>query len=194
MALLQKIKAKLGIGSDPAEREETDPEVTVERESERPDAGDDGGADEAAVEETPAAEDEAEDAGDESESIDDEPVGDEAVDDEAVDDGAVDDGAVDDETADETELADETEEAADDEPAAADSEEVADDDRDDAAAESGVAVEEIKGIGPAYAERLADIGIETVADLAAADAEAVAEGTSVGEKRAATWIDRAGEF
>ncbi|WP_193309933.1 helix-hairpin-helix domain-containing protein [Halorubrum halophilum] len=182
MALLQKIKAKLGIGSDPAEREETDPEVTVERESERSDAGDDEDADEAAVEETSAAEDEAEDAGDESESIDDQPIGDEAAE------------PADDESADETELADETEEAADDEPAAAESEEVADDERDDDAAESGVAVEEIKGIGPAYAERLADIGIETVADLAAADAEAVAEGTSVGEKRAATWIDRAGEF
>ncbi|OTE98783.1 helix-hairpin-helix domain-containing protein, partial [Halorubrum sp. SD683] len=58
----------------------------------------------------------------------------------------------------------------------------------------GPSVEEIKGIGPAYAERLAGIGIETIDDLAAADAAAVAEGTSVGEKRAATWIDRASEF
>jgi len=32
--LLQKIKEKLGFGSGPAEREETDPEVTVEREPE----------------------------------------------------------------------------------------------------------------------------------------------------------------
>ncbi|MGM0683346.1 MAG: helix-hairpin-helix domain-containing protein, partial [Halobacteriota archaeon] len=60
--------------------------------------------------------------------------------------------------------------------------------------EAGVDVDELKGIGPAYAERLAEIGIETVGDLAAADAEAVAEGASVGEKRAATWIDRAKEF
>jgi len=34
MALLQKIKEKLGFGSGPTEREKTDPEVTVERESE----------------------------------------------------------------------------------------------------------------------------------------------------------------
>jgi predicted flap endonuclease-1-like 5' DNA nuclease len=181
MALLQKIKAKLGIGSGPAEREETDPEVTVERESERSDAGDNGEADEAAgsavVEEDSAAET-------------DEPAsGAEPADDEPAADATVDDDAVDDQPAAEAEpAADEAGEATDDEPAAAAS------DSNAGAAESGVGVEEIKGIGPAYAERLADIGIDTVADLAAADAEAVAEETSVGEKRAATWIGRAAEF
>ena len=68
---------------------------------------------------------------------------------------------------------------------------------DDVAAgddDRGPSVEEIKGIGPAYAERLAEIDIETVDQLAAADAADIAEGASISEKRAARWIDRADEF
>ena len=38
------------------------------------------------------------------------------------------------------------------------------------------------------------MGIETVDELADADPAAVADETSVGEKRATTWIDRANEF
>jgi len=49
----------------------------------------------------------------------------------------------------------------------------------------------IKGIGPSYAETLADAGIETVGDLAAADAEGVADGTDISEKRVGRWIARA---
>lgn len=52
-------------------------------------------------------------------------------------------------------------------------------------------VDEIKGIGPAYSERLAEIGIETVADLVAADAADVAERTTVPETTVRKWIDRA---
>lgn len=52
-------------------------------------------------------------------------------------------------------------------------------------------VEELTGIGPAYGERLRGIGIETVADLAAADAADIAAETDIGEGRASTWIDRA---
>ncbi|WP_181684816.1 helix-hairpin-helix domain-containing protein [Halorhabdus salina] len=54
-------------------------------------------------------------------------------------------------------------------------------------------VQSIKGIGPAYAERLADADIETVGELAAADAETIAEQTGIAESRVATWIERAGE-
>ncbi|ESS11558.1 MAG: hypothetical protein A07HR60_01615 [uncultured archaeon A07HR60] len=54
-------------------------------------------------------------------------------------------------------------------------------------------VEEVKGIGPAYAEQLANIGVETVTQLAAADPEEIGEETSVGESRAATWVSRATE-
>ncbi|TYT62875.1 helix-hairpin-helix domain-containing protein [Natrialba swarupiae] len=52
-------------------------------------------------------------------------------------------------------------------------------------------VDSIKGIGPAYADRLADAGVETVADLADADAGVLAEQTDISEKRLQGWIDRA---
>lgn len=58
----------------------------------------------------------------------------------------------------------------------------------------GDPVDQIKGIGPAYGERLAEMGIETVDELAAADPVDVAEGASVGEKRASRWINRAEQF
>ncbi|MBP1985569.1 helix-hairpin-helix domain-containing protein [Halolamina salifodinae] len=54
-------------------------------------------------------------------------------------------------------------------------------------------VDEIKGIGPAYSERLGEIGVETVADLAGADAADVAERTTVPEKTVRKWIDRASD-
>ena len=53
-------------------------------------------------------------------------------------------------------------------------------------------VESIDGIGPTYADRLRSVGIETVADLAAADPEAVAEAANVGVTRAEGWIEQAG--
>lgn len=57
----------------------------------------------------------------------------------------------------------------------------------------GESVEEISGIGPAYAERLEEIGITTVQELAAADAASIAEQTNIGEGRANTWIERAND-
>jgi predicted flap endonuclease-1-like 5' DNA nuclease len=55
----------------------------------------------------------------------------------------------------------------------------------------GESADEIKGIGPAYAERLADAGIHTVSDLADADAAALDGETGIGENRLQGWIDRA---
>ncbi|MFD1563697.1 DUF4332 domain-containing protein [Haloarchaeobius amylolyticus] len=52
-------------------------------------------------------------------------------------------------------------------------------------------VTEIKGIGPAYADRLAGAGVETVAELAASDAAELADQTDISEKRIQGWIDRA---
>jgi len=52
-------------------------------------------------------------------------------------------------------------------------------------------VEVIKGIGPAYAERLSAAGVESVADLAAADAEELAPRIDLSAKRVGRWIDRA---
>jgi predicted flap endonuclease-1-like 5' DNA nuclease len=55
----------------------------------------------------------------------------------------------------------------------------------------GNPVEEIKGIGPAYAERLGEAGVHTVSDLADADAADLGEATGLGENRVQGWIDRA---
>ncbi len=65
------------------------------------------------------------------------------------------------------------------------SEEVADD--------SGATepVDVIKGIGPSYSERLAAAGVETVGELAAGDAEELAEDTGIGSSRLESWIERA---
>jgi polyhydroxyalkanoate synthase len=68
-----------------------------------------------------------------------------------------------------------------------------DDEQTEDVAESH-SVEEIKGIGPTYAERLEAAGIGTVADLAASDATTVAEAAETGENRAGDWVERAQDF
>ena len=184
MALLQKIKAKLGFGSDSTDREGGETTVTVEKDADgedNPSTADEGGA-AAEAEGSAEARESAE-----AEAVDTEP---EAVEHDEEDDADdVDDttGGVDDTPAE----ADD----ADEEPEADDAEETEPtDDADEGAGPDGDPVEGIKGIGPAYSERLAEIGIRSVADLAAADPADVAEGAKVGEKRAATWIQRAEEF
>lgn len=52
-------------------------------------------------------------------------------------------------------------------------------------------VQDIKGIGPAYAERLGNVDVHTVADLAAADAESIAAETDISETRVEEWVNRA---
>ena len=54
-------------------------------------------------------------------------------------------------------------------------------------------ITEIKGIGPAYAGRLADQGITTFTELAAADIEDVAAAARVSPARAGSWIEAAGQ-
>lgn len=52
----------------------------------------------------------------------------------------------------------------------------------------------LNGIGPAYAERLANAGVDSVADLAGADAADLASKTDLGEGRLANWIEQAKEY
>lgn len=54
-----------------------------------------------------------------------------------------------------------------------------------------VTLTDIQGIGPAYAERLENAGIEDVDALAAADPENLAERANISENRIQRWIDRA---
>lgn len=76
-----------------------------------------------------------------------------------------------------------------------DDEETESEETDEQADESeAVPVEEVSGIGPTYSERLADVGTETVADLASADPAAVAEAAEVSESRAEDWITAAEEY
>lgn len=103
-------------------------------------------------------------------------------------------------------------EAADDEDAAAeDATEVAEDGADEPDESAGAAepaeddgpatdgptvdesVDTISGIGPAYATRLGDAGVETVGDLVEADATALASDTGISEKRIGRWIEAAQE-
>ncbi|WP_135663865.1 helix-hairpin-helix domain-containing protein [Halorhabdus rudnickae] len=74
--------------------------------------------------------------------------------------------------------------------------EAEDEDESEGTAESSeeaVDVQSIDGIGPAYAERLGEAGIEAVADLREADAATVAEDSGIAEGRVSTWIERASE-
>jgi polyhydroxyalkanoate synthase len=56
---------------------------------------------------------------------------------------------------------------------------------------SEAGIDEIDGLGSTYADRLVDVGIETMADLSAAGAETVAEAAEVSEDRAEEWIAQA---
>lgn len=53
------------------------------------------------------------------------------------------------------------------------------------------AVDALKGIGPSYADQLAEAGIETVEDLAAVDTTALAADTDIAQSRIERWVERA---
>lgn len=61
-------------------------------------------------------------------------------------------------------------------------------------ADDGESLDVIKGIGPAYAERLSKAGIDSVADLAAANADDLAEAIDLSPKRVGRWIERAEDY
>ena len=111
-----------------------------------------------------------------------------------VDENVADEAAEPAEAVDVTEATEEAEsaddaEATDDETDAADTGD--DDEADDGGDAADTSPDVLKGIGPAYARRLADAGIETVGDLAVADVDEVAEAIDVSPKRVSRWIDRA---
>ncbi|HET7324867.1 MAG TPA: helix-hairpin-helix domain-containing protein, partial [Halococcus sp.] len=53
------------------------------------------------------------------------------------------------------------------------------------------AVDVLKGIGPSYGEQLESAGVETIADLAAADAEELTAELDISESRIERWVERA---
>ena len=175
MALLQKLKEALGFGSGSSARESGDPTVTVEKEHEAIDPT----ADEADGEAVPEPSSGGETSAAAPAESPTEPV--EEAETDAVEEAETD--AVE-EAVEEAETNDDPEPAGEADAASTEDDETVD----------GDPVEQITGIGPAYGDRLAAMGIETVDELADADPVAVADETSVGEKRATTWIDRANEF
>lgn len=60
-----------------------------------------------------------------------------------------------------------------------------------APSEDGFDLTAVKGIGPVYAERLREAGIAGIAELAGAEASAVALAADVPENRAEEWIRQA---
>jgi predicted flap endonuclease-1-like 5' DNA nuclease len=65
------------------------------------------------------------------------------------------------------------------------------DDGDEPPADAEGDLQDIKGIGPAYADRLSEVGIESIGELADADYEAVAEEADLAPGRVEQWVDRA---
>lgn len=180
MGLLERIKVALGLEprdrADRAESSGEDVAVTVEHDpetaSEDAVKGTDTATEDGASVEESTDEDEDEES---TEGSTDEPTdGTDEDEDEA---------SVEESTAEPT---DETDDEASEQPDESTSES-----GDGSAA--GADVQSIDGIGPAYAERLGEAGIETVGDLAGADAATVAEETGIAEGRVSTWIERAGE-
>ncbi|WP_318570196.1 class III poly(R)-hydroxyalkanoic acid synthase subunit PhaC [Salinigranum marinum] len=55
-------------------------------------------------------------------------------------------------------------------------------------------LDQVRGVGPAYAERLREAGVGTVSELAAADPETLADRVDVAPSRIADWVDHAGEL
>lgn len=195
MGLLQKLKSALGLGGAGSSEGDRsgNVDVTVEREPSTadedavkgtetassgdgatPESGGDGGDEPSADgSETLADDSEADDAsGDETDSAAEEPEADSVIEEaEAA------------ETADTDESTEEAEAADTDESA-----ETAD------TAGSTDPVTELKGIGPAYGDRLAGAGVETVGELAGADPSELADRIDLGESRVTGWIDQANDY
>lgn len=57
--------------------------------------------------------------------------------------------------------------------------------------DSEQSIREIKGIGPSYATKLSEAGVDSASDLASADAGELSTSTGLSEKRIQGWIDRA---
>jgi predicted flap endonuclease-1-like 5' DNA nuclease len=173
MGLLDTLMSLLGLSDTSTDDDRADPTVSVEREA-RTDS-------EAAVKGT-----DMEAAGNEESGV---AAGTDASasTETLVDDGADDGGAA--EPAEATGPDEGVETDLDTAASASESETTAEHEADD-----GASLDVIKGIGPAYAERLSKAGIDSVADLAAADADELAEAIDLSPKRVGRWIERAEDY
>lgn len=214
MALLKKLKSLFGLDSGRSGDDRRDEEVGVTVERDR------GEGRESAADSTSAAESEADgppiDSGTAAGSTEEEPTGTEpeeappgtdapgtetaepapAETGESTEEGAQVDGTVDVEPdVDAPEPGVEPEPERD--PGSADADAAAGAGTEpETGAESGAAaaddsLQDIKGIGPSYADRLSGAGVETIDQLADADADDLADETGLSVKRIESWIERA---
>lgn len=187
--ILRKIKQLFGLGSE-RKSSRSDQEITLQQESE-PDTETEGavkGVDETEADEAEPGDDEVDepvaadtDAGASTESLVDEAETEDHPESRAEPAEAAGPGT-DDETTDDDEV----------DPAEEQEPESPDVDTGEADAD-GTPVDEVKGIGPAYSDRLGEIGIHSIEQLAAADAEEIAGRIAVAEKTVEKWVDRAQE-
>jgi len=186
MSLLQKLKSALGLnGSESSEPGRSgDVDVTVEREPSTEDEDAVKGTETASSTTSTAAE------SDEFEDV-------------SSTDGDSEDESADADTPDANADAEstDTDAEAEDESADADTPNADGEAAEEAAAEaeppaegSSDPVTELNGIGPAYGDRLAGVGIETVGELAVADPAEVAAEIDLGESRVAGWVEQAQSY
>jgi predicted flap endonuclease-1-like 5' DNA nuclease len=213
MGLITRLKSLLGLGEERSQTRRSDSGVTIEREpteaSEQPDATNEKAVkqtDESPAEDTSVSTEDVVDEGEPTEHIEEaepdtaaepaeatgpepeagQPAQTEATEpepgpeegDEAVEGVPETEGDVETEpTTEEVERPGAEEDEAEDE--------------SEIEAEVGRPLEDVKGIGPAYAERLRNAGVEDSAALATADAEELADETDLSPKRVKGWIERA---
>ena len=187
MALLSKLKSLLGFGGGADDRQ-ADTTVTVEHDPE--DAVDEPAADTATAEpaaDSTAADEDEQAQGDDADAVDEIDASNAAADAAAADPEDIDEPAEAAESDDQSAEADEAIDAVEADTAEPAESAAADD------GDSGEPLDSIKGIGPAYSERLTEAGIDSVAELAEGDAEEIGEAISVSPKTVSNWIDRAAE-
>jgi predicted flap endonuclease-1-like 5' DNA nuclease len=207
-SLLQKLKDFFGLSGTSQSASETEPQhsadsgtdVTVEREPEPDTDSEDAvkgtatgsestDGEHAAPEDGPIADADKSDTAEPAELS-------KTMEEEEAAEDAAEEGDEEDETTAEAEEAEATAEA-DEKAAESDVEEAFEPEEataDEEEKTAGEPVDEINGIGPTYAGRLTEAGIETVADLAAAEAEHVSDVAQTSDSRAADWIEQAQNF
>jgi len=190
MGLLQKLKSALGLDGTESSgrRTSNDVDVTIERE---PSTEDEDAVKGTETTTTPESESDTEAVvTEESDDASEAESGDEPTESEPAGGAAAADAV---EEPDEAESAEEPGEAESTEESDA-SAEPDEPDVTEATDGSDDPVTELNGIGPAYGERLSGVGIETVGELAAADAADIASQTDLGENRVADWIAKASDY
>jgi predicted flap endonuclease-1-like 5' DNA nuclease len=191
LGIIGDILSIFGLGSSRSDRQKSNgsssTDVRIERVAERSEAS--GGASGEAATESEAAVKSTEESPehDEREADDEEPAATET--DAAASTASMADESGESEVAEEAEAADVTEHAGTEESAAEPAEAAGPVPTEPEAGEEPV--DSISGIGQAYAKRLNEAGIESVADLVAADAAEVADETGLSEKRIRGWQDAA---